>query len=91
MKSSVFDALPGIPRKSRRMTNPERYLHRIDLAAHAPDEHLGIEVIRTDQPLAPTLPPEAHQLDDRSEILPRRSQPVEVAFAVRLRPDVHDT
>jgi hypothetical protein len=62
-----------------------------DLPTHAPEKHLGIEVIRADQPLPPTLTPDAHQLDDRPEILSRRRQSVEMTFAVRLRYYVYDT
>ena len=34
-----------------------RYCRWIDLPTHAPDKHLGIEVIWADQPLSPTLTP----------------------------------
>jgi len=68
-----------------------RYFRRIELPAHAPKKHLGIEVVRPDQSLGPTLPPDAHQLNDRSEIFSRRGQPVEMAFAVGLRLNVDDT
>jgi hypothetical protein len=36
-----------------------RYLRGIDLPAHSLDEHSGIEVIRTDEPLSPALAPNA--------------------------------
>src|SRR5258708_39901021 len=66
------------------------YLRRIDLPAHSPDQHFGIEVVGTDQPLAPALAPHAHQLHDRAEILARRRQSIEMPFAPGLAVNVDD-
>ena len=36
-----------------------RYFCSIDLPAHAPDERLGVNIVRTDQALSPALAPSA--------------------------------
>src|SRR5258708_2961674 len=65
------------------------HLRRIDLPAHSPNQHFGIEVVGTDQPLSPALAPDAHQLDDRPEILSGGSQPIEMAFTRGFRLNMH--
>src|SRR5439155_15050633 len=60
-------------------------LRRIDLPADSPDQHFGIEIVGADQALSPTLAPDAHQFDERPEILSGRRQSIEVTFALGFR------
>src|SRR5215469_10685071 len=66
------------------------YFCWVDLSTHAPHKCLGIKIIRPEQALSPTLAPYAQQLDDGSEILAGRRQPVEMALAAGFRLDIDD-